>query len=317
MPNACELSPSPVSSRCFPSRQDGEVLCTAAVRPSLCPVFPSPCGQRLDTCTGACGVTAAAVCPGRGTELPRRREAGRLLMVRVRQAALARARAVTAVRLSAQRSADRSVQPRSKRRCAAGLPPPCAGLPGDVLAPHRLGNALEQTLRLASPHRPPRGSRRKAPAPLRSARATGSSRPYTPSRGFCGSLSLLNVSGITAPAGSCSGASLRTGLPLNTVSAYHGEMGRSACTYPSAVFPPSSEDFEMYCRRAPASRLGPAAHTSKTATTGWPPAQAVGQARQASVLAIRPCQVMGISVASRTVLCCSSSTLWPRVVPIS
>jgi hypothetical protein len=65
---------------------------------------------------------------------------------------------VNKVCLSAQRSADRSVQPRSHGHCAAGLPPPCAGLPGDVLAPHRLGNALEQTLRLAAPHRPPRGT---------------------------------------------------------------------------------------------------------------------------------------------------------------
>ena len=227
----------------------------------------------------------------------------------------ARARVVETVCRSAQPPADRSVQRLMQRR--RWTAPAACWAARRRLAPRRLGNALKWTLRLASPHRPPRGSRRKAPAPLRSARATGSSRPYTPSRGFCGSLSLLNVSGITAPAGSCSGASLRTGLPLNTVSAYHGEMGRSACTYPSAVFPPSSEDFEMYCRRAPASRLGPAAHTSRTATTGWPPAQAVGQARQASVLAIRPCQVMGISVASRTVLCCSSSTLGPRVVPIS
>jgi hypothetical protein len=52
-----------------------------------------------------------------------------------------------------------------------------------VPAPHRLGNALEQPLRLASPICPPRGSRRKAPAPLRSARATRSCHPQTPSRG--------------------------------------------------------------------------------------------------------------------------------------
>ena len=63
----------------------------------------------------------------------------------------AHARVVTKVCLSAQRSADRSGQRRSHGHCAAGLPPPCAGLPGDVLAPHRLGNALDQALRLASP----------------------------------------------------------------------------------------------------------------------------------------------------------------------
>jgi hypothetical protein len=100
----------------------------------------------------------------------------------------AHARVVTKVCLSAQRSADRSVQPRSHGHCAAGLPPPCAGLPGDVLAPHRLGNALEQTLRLASSIRPPGGSIRKAPAPLHSARAIDSCHPATPSRGLCGSL---------------------------------------------------------------------------------------------------------------------------------
>jgi hypothetical protein len=70
----------------------------------------------------------------------------------------AHARVVTKVWLSAQRSADRSVQRRLYGHCAAGLPPPCAGLPGDVLALHRLGNALDQALRLASPHRPPRGT---------------------------------------------------------------------------------------------------------------------------------------------------------------
>src|SRR6266446_9096437 len=38
------------------------------------------------------------------------------------------------------------------------LPPPRAGLPGHVPAPHRLGNALERTLRLASPPCPPGGT---------------------------------------------------------------------------------------------------------------------------------------------------------------
>ena len=60
---------------------------------------------------------------------------------------------------------------------AAGLPPRTAGLPGDILASHRLGNALEPTLRLASPPCPP-GARRKAPAPLRS--APGPLVPVTP-----------------------------------------------------------------------------------------------------------------------------------------
>ncbi len=50
------------------------------------------------------------------------------------------------------------MQPRSRGRCAAGLPPLAARLPGHVPAPWRLGNALEQLLRLASPLRPPGGT---------------------------------------------------------------------------------------------------------------------------------------------------------------
>ena len=69
----------------------------------------------------------------------------------------ARTRTVGKVGQSAQPPADRSVQPRSRGRCAAGLPPRTAGLPGHVPAPHRLGNALEPLLRLASPRCPPRG----------------------------------------------------------------------------------------------------------------------------------------------------------------
>jgi len=44
---------------------------------------------------------------------------------------------------------------------AAALPPRTVGLPGAVPAPHRLGNALERTPRLASPHRPQGGSQRR------------------------------------------------------------------------------------------------------------------------------------------------------------
>jgi len=62
----------------------------------------------------------------------------------------ARARTDGSVRQSAQRSADRSVQPRSQGRCAAGLPPPCAGLPGDVLPP--VGAATRSNSRCALPH---------------------------------------------------------------------------------------------------------------------------------------------------------------------
>jgi len=104
----------------------------------------------------------------------------------MRQAAVARARVVAKVRLSAQRSADRSVRRLIPRRHRTA--PAYAGLPGHVPAPRRRGNALERTLRLALPRCPPRGRTRKAPAPLRSARAIASSRPYTPSRGLRRSL---------------------------------------------------------------------------------------------------------------------------------
>jgi hypothetical protein len=76
-------------------------------------------------------------------------------------------------------------------------------------APHRLGNALEQPLRLAAPHRPPRGLQREAPALLRSARAPPSSLPRTPSQGLCGSLPLLHGGGCAAP----STGPLRSFLP--------------------------------------------------------------------------------------------------------
>ena len=104
-----------------------------------------------------------------------------------RVALAARAQAVTAVRLSAQQSADRSVQPRSNGHCAAALTPPCAGLPGDVLAPYRLGNALEQTLRLASPHRPPRGTAVSTGAAALCP-CGGCFSPPHPLQGLCGSL---------------------------------------------------------------------------------------------------------------------------------
>jgi hypothetical protein len=108
------------------------------------------------------------------------------------------ARAVTAVRLSAQPPADRSVQRLRRRRrwtdpaaCWAARPRSCPP------------SARQRARTVAAPcltSLPPRGLSRTAPALLRSARATASSRPYTPSRGLCGSLTLLHVSGCAAPA---------------------------------------------------------------------------------------------------------------------
>jgi hypothetical protein len=65
-----QTCPSPVSSRCCPSRQNGEVPCAAAVCRSVGSVFPSLCGQRLARGPGACGVPAVVVCPGHGTRWP-------------------------------------------------------------------------------------------------------------------------------------------------------------------------------------------------------------------------------------------------------
>jgi hypothetical protein len=86
----------------------------------------------------------------------------------------ARARVVKPVHLSAQPLADRSVQWLIPR-CRWTTPADCWAT-RRYSSPHRLGNALEPTLRLASPPCP-LGARRKAPAPLRSARATGSCHP--------------------------------------------------------------------------------------------------------------------------------------------
>jgi hypothetical protein len=99
---------------------------------------------------------------------------------------------------SAQRSADRSVQ-RLKPRCRWTAPASgctdrrCSGPP----------SARQRARTDAAPcllDPPPRGRIRKAPAPLRSARAAGVAHPQTLSRGLCGSLTALEVSGCTAPA---------------------------------------------------------------------------------------------------------------------
>ena len=111
-----------------------------------------------------------------------------------------------------------------------------AGLPGHVPAPRRLGNALERTLRLASPHRPPRGSkgrhRRRCALPV----------PWIP----------------LAPSPPHGGSANRC--------APGGKRLRRSCRWPSVAFPLSLPGFAMYCRRTPASRLGLAARTSSTAT---------------------------------------------------
>ena len=85
---------------------------------------------------------------------------------------------------SAQRSADRSVQPRKRTRRGCTAPTlrwaarRCSG-------PRRLGNArTDAAPSLAAPE----GRKKKAPAPLRSARATGFLPPLLPVRGLRQSL---------------------------------------------------------------------------------------------------------------------------------
>jgi hypothetical protein len=97
--------------------------------------------------------------------------------------AVTRAHVVTAVGLSAQPPADRSVQ--RLRQCCRWT------APADCWATRRRSgppSARQRARTDAAPcltSSPPKGQRRKAPAPLRSARATGSCHPPSPSRGLC------------------------------------------------------------------------------------------------------------------------------------
>ena len=74
-----------------------------------------------------------------------------------------------------------------------------AGLPGDVPAPRRCGNALEQSLRLATPHRPPRGSkgrhRRRCALPVPRTPAT----PQPPPGDSADRVRSCRLSSCTAP----------------------------------------------------------------------------------------------------------------------
>ena len=158
--------------------------------------------------------------------------------------------------LSAQRSADRSVQPRSRGRCAAGLPPRPAGLPGDVPAPRRLGNALKRPLRLASP-RCPQGAHTEGTGAAALCPCHRFLSPPVPRWGLCRSLPLLQVSGFAAPACSvrqlCRAAlgCLPTGEATRT-----SERGCSASTCPLPVFPSSLQDSQ--CTAAALLRQGQA-----------------------------------------------------------
>jgi hypothetical protein len=174
----------------------------AAVRLSVRPLFPSPCGQPVGGSPGACvspplraalagaaGRQRRAVAGSRGLHpsgvpgIPSRAAGSGLVCTALRRQGRAvaraksprhrrrrlrhaihcrrhasaasrppeaRARVVEHVCQSAQRSADRSVQPRSKGRCAAGLPPPCAVLPGDCFRPP-VGSATRSNSRCALP----------------------------------------------------------------------------------------------------------------------------------------------------------------------
>src|SRR5216683_1579144 len=119
----------------------------------------------------------------------------------------------------------------ARARLVEKVLPVCAAARGPVSAAAETPSARQRARTDAAPclpSLPPRGLRRKAPAPLRSARATGSYHPSTPSRGLCGSLTLLEVSGDAAPTGSCGGSPRRSERPPNTGVAllrYAGSLG--------------------------------------------------------------------------------------------
>jgi len=166
-----------------------------------------------------------------------------------------RARVVEHVCLSAQPPADRSVQRlMQRRRCTAPahgwVARRCSGPPGGA-------KALQRTLRLCPPPPPPRGRTRKAPAPLRSARAAGSYHPPSPSGGFAARF---------APGGKrlCRSCLLREaalpsrlGLPPHGGGHAQQRAGLLGLHLSLACLSSLLARLAMYCRRAPASRPGP------------------------------------------------------------
>ena len=153
----------------------------------------------------------------------------------------------------AQGDAARLDYPRALLGCQATFRPP-------------VGSATRSNGRCALPHlAAPRGRTRKAPAPLRSARAADFSRPQYPLTGalwiayapggkrlcracrFLGRLSAPPWASSPAGVGPLTSARL-LGLPL------------ALCGLSSLL-----DRLAMYCRRAPASRPGPPLRC------GWPP----------------------------------------------
>jgi len=209
-----------VAWRCFPSRHPAQAPRMTAVRLSVRPLFPSPCGQPVGRAVvGGRGLRPSGVPETSGraavsrpvsTALRRQgrvvaRAAGprhhrpRLRHERHRRGAAsaasrppqARARVVTKVPQSAQPPADRSVQRLiQRRRCTA---------PAHGWAARRRScppSVRQRARTVAAPchtSSPPEGLQRQAPAPLRSARAADSCHPTTTSRGLCGSRTLLPV----------------------------------------------------------------------------------------------------------------------------
>ena len=247
----------------------------AAVRLSVRTLFPSPCGQPVGGSPGACvsqplraalagaaGRQRRAVAGSRGSRpsgvpgIPGRAAGSGPVCTALRRQgrAVARAKSPRHRRLRLRHeihrrgnasAASRPSQARARVAetvCQSASPLDCprARLGCQAMFWPPVGSATRSNRRCALPHL---------------------IAPNTPSRGFADRLPLLEVSGRAAPA--IPGAALRAVLSfLSTrTSACHGEMGRSACTYPSAVFPPSSGDFAMYCSRASASRPGLSART--------------------------------------------------------
>jgi hypothetical protein len=255
----------------------------AAVRLSVRPLFPSPCGQPVGRAVvGGRGVRPRGVPETSGRAAVSRpvstalRRQGRVVAQaadprhprpRLRHEAhrrgaasaasrppQARAPTVVVVRLPAPPPADRSVQRLIQRRrwTAPANRWAARRRSGPPSARQRARTAAAPCLHRSAPPGAPGKHQRRCALPVLLLPLS----PYTHSRGLCGSLPLLEVSGCAAPAT----GPLRAFLP---------PCKRLECTAAGLL------------RQDPASRRTPA----KTAPTDEPPAQAGGRARHASVRA--------------------------------
>jgi hypothetical protein len=171
-------------------------------------------------------------------------------------AAVARARAVTAVRLSAQPPADRSGRrliPRRRRTAPANRWAARRLLP----APRRLGNALEPLLRLTSPSHPPRGTagrhRRRCALPVPSLPFAPTPPPEGSAARFAPGCKRLCRSCLLREAALPS----RLGLPPHGGGHAQQRAGLLGLHLSLACLSSLRARLAMYYRSAPASRPGP------------------------------------------------------------